>query len=61
LIWEAQGKIEEAIDEFHSATKIYPEMEDMKENLVRALRKKQAAPPKEADTFRPKEATDFKE
>jgi tetratricopeptide (TPR) repeat protein len=51
LIWDAQGKIEEAIAEFRSATKIYPEMEDMKDNLVRVLRKKEAGPPKEAADF----------
>ena len=48
LIWDAQGKIEEALAEFRSATKIYPEMEDMKNNLVRVLQRKEAGPPKEA-------------
>jgi tetratricopeptide (TPR) repeat protein len=52
LIWDAQGKIEEAIAEFRSATKIYPEMEDMKDNLVRVLRKKEAGPPQEAAGFK---------
>jgi tetratricopeptide (TPR) repeat protein len=52
LILDAQGKIEEAITEFRSATKIYPEMEDMKDNLVRVLRKKEAGPPKEALGFK---------
>jgi tetratricopeptide (TPR) repeat protein len=52
LIWDSQGKIEEAIAEFRSATKIYPEMEDMKDNLVRVLRKKEAGPPQEAVGFK---------
>ncbi len=52
LIWDAQGKIEEAIAEFRSATKIYPEMADMKDNLVRVLRKKEAGPPQEAAGFK---------
>ena len=37
-----QGKLDDAIAEFRNATKIYPEMEDMRENLVRALHEKEA-------------------
>ena len=49
-----------AIAEFRSAIKVYPEMEEMRDNLARVLQKK-AASAKEAGDFRPQEAADFKD
>jgi len=60
LIWDAQGKTDEAIAELRNATKISPEMEEMKGTLVHLMQKK-AAGAKEAGDFRPQEAADFKD
>lgn len=60
LIWDAQGKTDEAIAELRSATKISPEMEEMKDTLVHVLQKKTASA-KEAGDLKPQEAADFKD
>jgi tetratricopeptide (TPR) repeat protein len=49
LIWRDQGKIEDAIAEFRSATKAYTEIEDMRENLARALQARATSVPREAE------------
>ena len=48
LIWLDQGRIDDAIAEFRSATKTYPEIEGIRDNLVRAQQAKVAGVPKEA-------------
>jgi tetratricopeptide (TPR) repeat protein len=60
LIWDAQGKTDEAIAELRNATKISPEMEEMKDTLVHLMQKK-AAGAKEAGDLKPQEAADFKD
>jgi len=52
LIWLDQGRIDDAIAEFRSATKTYPEIEGIRDNLVRAQQEKQASAPKEAAAFK---------
>ena len=48
LIWLDQGRIDDAIAEFRSATKTYPDIEGIRDNLVRAQQEKLASAPKEA-------------
>ncbi len=52
LIWLDLGRIDDAIAEFRSATKTYPEIEGIRSNLVRALQEKDAGAPKEAAVFK---------
>jgi tetratricopeptide (TPR) repeat protein len=52
LIWLDQGRIDDAIAEFRSATKTYPEIEGIRDNLVRAQQEKAASAPKEAAVFK---------
>jgi tetratricopeptide (TPR) repeat protein len=60
LIWDARGKTDDAIVELRNATKISPEMEEMKDTLVHLMQKK-AASTKEAGDLKPQEAADFKD
>ena len=48
LIWLDQGRVDDAIAEFRSATKTYPEIEGIRDNLARAQQQKEASAPKEA-------------
>ena len=52
MIWRAQGRLEEAIAEFRSATKTYTEIEDMRDSLARALQEKDASAAKEASELK---------
>jgi tetratricopeptide (TPR) repeat protein len=52
LILLDQGRIDDAIVEFRSATKTYPEIEGIRDNLVRAQQEKEAKAPKEPAALR---------
>lgn len=52
LIWLDQGRINDAITEFRSATKTFAEIEGIRDNLARALQAKNAGAPQEASALK---------